>query len=212
VYGYCEAVHARRALSERRDTEAYEHHFNINASYRFNVSMKPLSLTRMPQRRVILAALVTLSLSVSVFSEEMGPAPLSRRGEVTTLCSQLAAVFENTREFPREMLADHVEVWHLPALPGDPEVVARGDFGRADRAALLRAMPDFHMHVLSSATEKDSCALKVALKGTRHSGELYASFLQLRFIITNGLVTRMYATQDASERSKLNEIATDDDK
>ena len=53
------------------------------------------------------------------------------------------------------LLADKIEVRHVPAMQGDPEIIDKQQFG-SDLPALKRALKDFHMDVVSTALEANA--------------------------------------------------------
>jgi hypothetical protein len=108
----------------------------------------------------------------------------------------------------RDVLANTIEIRHVPAMPGDPEIVGKQHFG-SDLSALKKAMKDFRMDIASTILEADAFTVKLTLVGTRVSGAKYSSAMSLRFIVANGLITGLEAAQDPAERATLSEIAAE---
>src|SRR5258708_2506203 len=101
-----------------------------------------------------------------------------------------------------------IEIRHVPAIPGDPEIVGKQQFG-GDLPALKKALKDFHMEIVSTVLEANAFTVKLTLVGTRMSGVKYSSPMSLRFIVANGVITGLEAAQDSAERAMLGEIAAE---
>jgi hypothetical protein len=126
--------------------------------------------------------------------------------DTAAIARRISDALRHTEVLPRELLADKIEVRHVPAMPIDPEIVDKEDFGRGDRAALKTAMKDFHMDVISTVPEVNAFTVILVLAGTPSSGIAYSSRLSLRFIVAHGVVTGLEATQDPAERAMLEKI------
>jgi hypothetical protein len=126
--------------------------------------------------------------------------------QTAVIAARISDALRRTQVLPRELLADKIEIRHVPAMPLDPEIVDKQDFGKQDRAALKRAMKDFRMDVKSTVPEVNAFTVNLVLSGTPSDGNRYSSRLSLRFIVAQGVVTGLEATQDPAERARLEKI------
>jgi hypothetical protein len=123
-----------------------------------------------------------------------------------TIAARISDALSHTEVLPRELLADKIEIRHIPAMPADPEVIDKEKFGKDDRTALKKAMKDFHMDVISTIPEVNAFTVILVLTGTPTSGNKYSSRISLRFIVADGVVTGLEAAQDPAERAMLEKI------
>jgi hypothetical protein len=100
----------------------------------------------------------------------------------------------------RDVLADTIEIRHVPAMPGDPEIVGKQHFG-SDLSALKKAMKDFRMDIASTILEADAFTVKLTLVGTRVSGARYSSAMSLRFQMAYQPMAESWAVYDNSGAS-----------
>jgi hypothetical protein len=128
------------------------------------------------------------------------------KNDTAAIAGRISDALSHTEVLPRELLADKIEVRHVPAMPTDPEIIGKKEFGKQDRAALKTAMKDFHMDVISTVPEVNAFTVILVLTGTPSSGNAYSSRISLRFIVSNGVVTGLEATQDPAERAMLDKI------
>jgi hypothetical protein len=126
--------------------------------------------------------------------------------DTAVIAGRISDALSHTEVLPRELLADKIEVRHIPAMPSDPEVIDKEDFGKQDRAALKSAMKDFRMDVISTVPEVNAFTIILVLTGMPSSGDGYSSRISLRFIVANGVVTGLEATQNPAERAMLEKI------
>ena len=124
---------------------------------------------------------------------------------VSAIASRFSDAMAHTKALPRKDLGATIEIWHVPAVAGDPEIVNKNVFG-SDLPVLKRAMRDFHMDVTSVKVEPDSFTIGLIMRGTPAGGEAYTSRISLRFIVANGVVTGLEAAQDPLERAVLERI------
>ena len=128
------------------------------------------------------------------------------RKDTAAIARRISDALSHTEVLPRELLADKIEVRHVPAMPSDPEVIDKEEFGKQDRAALKSAMKDFRMDVVSTVPEVNAFTVILVLTGTPSRGNGYSSRISLRFIVANGVVTGLEATQNPAERAMLEKI------
>src|SRR6267142_167139 len=133
-------------------------------------------------------------------------APSAARARITLIATSVSNSLRHSEPLPREILANIIEIRHVPAMPGDPEIVEKLQFG-SDLPALKKALKDFHMDVVSTVLEANAFTVKLTVVGTRTSGVRYSSPMSLRFIVANGVITGLEAAQDPAERAMLEEIA-----
>lgn len=150
---------------------------------------------------------------IATSSNGAAPIPVDTGASATQIRISLIATsvsnsLRRSEPLPREMLADKIEVRHVPAMQGDPEIIDKQQFG-SDLPALKRALKDFHMDVVSTALEANAFTVKLTLVGTRVSGVRYSSPMSLRFIVADGVITGLDAAQDPAERALLGEIAAE---
>jgi hypothetical protein len=122
------------------------------------------------------------------------------------IAARVSEAFRHTEPLPRELLADKIEVRHVPAMAVDPEVIDKAKLGVDDQAALKKAMRDFHMDVVSVESDPHGFTVKLVLAGTPASGKQYSSEMSLHFVVKHGVITAFVATQDPGERRMLEEI------
>jgi hypothetical protein len=135
-------------------------------------------------------------------------APRAAQARIALIARKVDYSLRHSEPLRRDVLADTIEIRHVPAMAGDPEIVGKQHFG-GDLSALKKAMKDFRMVIASTILEADAFTVKLTLVGTRVSGAKYSSVMSLRFIVGNGLITGLEAAQDPAERAMLGEIAAE---
>jgi hypothetical protein len=153
-----------------------------------------------------LALLLALDVALVGSSSVRADNTVTDRQHTAAIAARISDALRHTDVLPRELLADKIEVRHVPAMPTDPEIVDKKDFGKQDRAALKRAMKDFRMDVISTVPEGNAFTINLVLTGTPSSGNAYSSRLSLRFIVADGVVAGLEARQDPAERAMLEKI------
>lgn len=147
-----------------------------------------------------------LAVAVIIAMPAWADTTATARKDTAAIAGRISDALSHTEALPRELLADKIEVRHVPAMPSDPEVIDKEEFGKQDRAALKSAMKDFRMDVISTLSEANAFTVILVLTGTPSSGYGYSSRISLRFIVANGVVTGLEATQNPAERAMLEKI------
>ena len=149
---------------------------------------------------------VVLANSIVIAIPTWADTPATPKDDSAAIAARFSDSFRRDEVLPRDLLADEIIVTHAPALPIDPEVVRKKTFGIDDRAALKKAMKDFHIDVISTVPETNGFTVKIVVKGTPASGKKYSSPITLHFVVANGVVIALQASQNPDERAMLAEI------
>jgi hypothetical protein len=149
---------------------------------------------------------VELAIAILIATPVWADSTAMATKDTAAIARRISDALSHTEVLPRELLADKIEVRHIPAMPSDPEVIDKEDFGKQDRAALKSAMKDFRMDVISTVPEVNAFTIILVLTGMPSSGDGYSSRISLRFIVANGVVTGLEATQNPAERAMLEKI------
>ena len=153
----------------------------------------------------MLTALV-LANSIVIAVPAWADTPAAPKDDGAAIAARFSDAFKRGEVLPRELLAEKIMVTHVPALPIDPEVAYKKTFGINDRAVLKKAMKDFHIDVISTVPETNGFTVKIVVKGTPASGKKYSSPITLHFVVANGVVIALQASQNPDERTMLAEI------
>jgi hypothetical protein len=119
------------------------------------------------------------------------------------------AAFRSMAPLPRDLLADTVEVTHVPHIANDPERVGKEQLGTSDLAALKNALTDLDFRVLWTKTTATGFITALQIHGTQRNGRPFSTKIVMDFAVTQGLITAFKAKQDPAERAALEQIEKD---